>query len=438
MEYQEWLKRKDLEYKDGALYYNGMGTQQLAKDYGTPLYVVNERLIRKRYNELKEILNFEYKNNEIHYAIKANSHLAVLKILKSEDASVDCSSAGEVYSCLKAGFSPDKIIYTGNMFTNEDLKFAIKNNVLINLDSISQLKRLVNIYDELGKNKTTISFRINPEFGAGHHSHTITAGKDIKFGILDDQVIDAYSQAKKYGFEKFGTHIHIGSQILDPSDYSKAIEKYFTIIMNLADTLDITFEFIDFGGGLGIPYKPDQEPLDLKKYIEVIMNRFEELISKEEFGNPTLKIEPGRFLVAESSIILTQINTIKDNGYKKFAGVDAGFNTLIRPTMYGSYHHIIPCKLTNGAREQYDIAGPICESGDILGKARLLPILHEQDYLAILDTGAYGFTMASVYNQRPRPPEILLKNGKSYLIREAETFEDLFRLQKLPKHLKKV
>jgi diaminopimelate decarboxylase len=242
MEYQEWLMRKDLEYKDGILHYNGMDIQQLAKDYGTPLYVVNERLIRRRYNELKEILNSEYKNNEIHYAIKANSHLAVLKILKSEGASVDCSSAGEVYSCLKAGFSPDKIIYTGNMFTNEDLKFGIKNNVLINLDSISQLKRLVNIYDELGKKKNTISFRINPEFGAGHHSHTITAGKDIKFGILDDQVIEAYSQAKKYGFKKFGTHIHIGSGILDPSDYEKAIDKYLTIIMNLADTLDITFK----------------------------------------------------------------------------------------------------------------------------------------------------------------------------------------------------
>ncbi len=438
MEYQEWLKKKDLEYKEGILYYDNMDTQQLAKDYGTPLYIINEKLIRKRYNQLKVALNSEYKNNEIHYAVKANSNLAVLKILKSENASVDCSSVGEVYSCLKAGFPPDKIIYTGNMFTNEDLKFAVKNNVLINLDSISQLKRLVNIYDELGKKKNAISFRINPEFGAGHHSHTITAGKDIKFGILDDQVVEAYSQAKKYGFEKFGTHIHIGSGILDPSDYEKAINKYFTIIMNLADTLDITFEFIDFGGGLGIPYKPEQEPLNLRQYIQVIMNQFEKVIKREDFGGPTLKIEPGRFLVAESSIILTQINTIKDNGYKKFAGVDAGFNTLIRPTMYGSYHHIIPCKLTNGTTEQYDIAGPICESGDILGKARLLPTVHEQDYLAILDAGAYGFTMASVYNLRPRPPEILLINGKSYLIREGETFEDLFRLQKLPKHLKKV
>jgi diaminopimelate decarboxylase len=439
MEYTKWLKRKDLEYKDGVLYYADMNTQQLAQDYGTPTYIVNERLIRKRYQELKGMLDKAYENNEIHYAVKANSNLAILKILKSEGASVDCSSIGEVYSCLKVGFHADKIIYTGNMFTNDDLEYALKNDIMINLDSISQLDRLTKLCDELGKEKNTISFRINPEFGAGHHSHTITAGKNIKFGILDDQVIKAYSKAKEYGFNKFGTHIHIGSGILNPLDYKKAIEKYYTIITKMTDTLDIKLEFIDFGGGLGIPYRPEHKPLDLEKYIKIIFSPFEKLIKNEDFGNPTLKIEPGRFLVAESSIILTQINTIKDNGYKKFAGVDAGFNTIIRPTMYGSYHHIISCispTTSNGEKIHYDIAGPICESGDILGKARKLPKLHEKDYLAILDAGAYGFTMASVYNSRPCPPEILITDGKSYLIREAETYEDLFRLQKLPAHLK--
>ncbi|TXT62180.1 MAG: Diaminopimelate decarboxylase [Promethearchaeota archaeon] len=436
MEYDKWLKEKSLDYKDGVLYHAGINTIDLAKKYGTPLYVVNEELIRKRYQHLKTFLSSHYEQNEIHYAVKANSHLAVLKILKSEGASVDCSSVGEVYACLKAGFTPDKIIYTGNMFTDDDFRFAVKNDILVNLDSISQLPRLAKIYAELDKQKDTISFRINPEFGAGHHSHTITAGKDIKFGILDNQVIEAYSKAKNLGFKSFGTHIHIGSGILDPIDYDKAINKYFTIIMKLADRLDLKFDFIDYGGGLGIPYKQTQDPIDIERYLDIILNPFLKLMNKEDFGSPTVKIEPGRYLVGESTIILTQINTIKDNGYKKFAGVDAGFHTLVRPTMYGSYHHIISCRNPNQKKEQYSIAGPICESGDILGEARMLPPLREEDYLAILDAGAYGFTMTSVYNSRPRPAEILLNDGKSYLIREKETLEDLFRLQKIPKHLK--
>jgi len=437
MEYNEWLKHKDLEYQNGVLNIADCSTLELAKQYGTPIYVINEELIRRRYRALKEILDSEYKNNQIHFAMKANSHLAVLKILHSEGAGVDCTSAGEVYTCLKAGVHSDKIIYTGNMFTNADFEYAVKNDIQINLDSISQLKRLSKVYEDLGKEKGTISFRINPEFGAGHHVHTITAGKEIKFGILDNQVIQAYKKAQEYGFQNFGTHIHIGSGIIDPYDYDKATDKYLSIITTLADTLNITFEFVDFGGGLGIPYKPDQDPLDLEIYKDIVVGRFKKLVEMADLGEPLLKIEPGRFLVGEASIILAQINTIKDNGYKLFAGVDAGFNTLIRPTMYGSYHHIIPCtRDVSKPIKKYDIAGPICESGDILGKERELRELSEEEYLAILDAGAYGFTMSSPYNSRPRPSEILIKDGKSYKIRKAESFEDLLRLQIIPEHLK--
>jgi diaminopimelate decarboxylase len=323
------------------------------------------------------------------------------------------------------------------MFTNEDFKFAVENNILSNLDSISQLKRLSKIYDEQGKEKSLISFRINPEFGAGHHPHTITAGKEIKFGILEDQVIEAYTKAKEYGFKKFGTHIHIGSGIINAHDYNSATDKYLSIIMNLADTLDISFEFIDFGGGLGVPYRPEEEPLDLDAYKKIVLAGFKELIENCDFGEVKFKIEPGRFLSAEASIILAQINTLKYNGYKRFVGIDAGFNTLIRPTMYDSYHHIIPCDISTKKKDvKYDIAGPICESGDILGKNRNLPEVNEGDYLAILDAGAYGFTMSSPYNSRPRPAEILIKDGETYLIREQESWDDLMLRQIVPKHLK--
>ena len=437
MNYEEWLKNKDLEYKNGILNIADVSTIELAEKFGTPIYVINEQMIRKRYQKLKQVLDSEYKNNSIHFAMKSNSSLSVLKILNSEGAYFDCTSTGEIYTCFKAEITPEKIIYTGNMFTNDDFQFAVKNDILINLDSISQVKRLAKAYDDIGKEKNIISFRINPEFGAGHHVHTITAGKEIKFGILDNQVIEAYSKAREYGFKKFGTHIHIGSGILNPYDFEKASEKYLTIVTNLADTLNIQFEFVDFGGGLGIPYRPEEDPLDLEAYKNTVIIPFKELVEKGGFTNPNLKIEPGRFLSAEASIILAQINTVKDNGFKKFAGVNAGFNTLIRPTMYGSYHHIVKCN--NGDNKNlvtYDVAGPICESGDILGRQRQLPELNEGDFLAILDAGAYGFTMSSPYNSRPRPAEILINNGDTYLIREAETYDDLLNHQNLPNHLK--
>ncbi|MFW9866217.1 MAG: diaminopimelate decarboxylase [Candidatus Thorarchaeota archaeon] len=436
MKYSGWLKKKDLEYKEGILHFANINTIEIAETYGTPIYIINEQMIRNRYRELKKILDSEYGNNDIHFAMKSNSNLSVLKMLDSEGASFDCTSIGEIYACFKVGISPDKIIYTGNMFTNEDFAFAVKNNVHINLDSISQLKRLNKIYEKLGIEKKSISFRINPEFGAGHHSHTITAGKLIKFGILDNQVIEAYTKAKELGFKQFGTHIHIGSGILNPNDYEKAIEKYLSIITNLADTLGITFEFINFGGGLGIPYRPEEEPLNLMKFANVVVKKFKNLVKKAHFGEPRFIVEPGRYLTAESSIIITQINTIKDNGYKKFVGVNAGFNTLIRPTLYGSYHHIIPCKMSDeNLIVKYDIVGPICESGDILGKERELSELYEEDYLAILDSGAYGFAMSSSYNSRPRPAEILINNGEIFKIRDEETYNDLLEKQIIPEHL---
>jgi len=285
LNYNDWLKRKDLEYKEGILNFANVNTKELAEKYGTPIYVVNEQMIRNRYRELKNELNSIYENNRINYAMKANSNISVLKILNAEGASFDCTSTGEIFACFKAGIPAEKIMYTGNMFTNEDFKYALENNIHINLDSISQLQRLNKIYTDLGTEKDAISFRINPEFGAGHHSHTITAGKMIKFGILEDQVIEAYSQAKEFGFKKFGTHIHIGSGILNPKDYERAVDKYLAIITNLTDSLNITLEFIDFGGGLGIPYRPEEEPLDLEVYKEVVAQKIKDVAEKANLGN---------------------------------------------------------------------------------------------------------------------------------------------------------
>jgi diaminopimelate decarboxylase len=436
MNYNVWLQNKDLEYRDGILHFANLNVLEIAENYGTPIYITNEQMIRKRYQELKEILNSVYRDNKIYFAVKSNSNMAILKILNSEGSNFDCSSIGEIYTCLKTGISSNQLIYTGNMFTNKDFEFATEKDILINLDSYSQLIRLAKLYEKQGKKKKVISFRFNPEFGAGHHPHTITAGRNIKFGILENQIIQAYSKARELGFKKFGIHQHIGSGIIDAADFEKPTIKFLEIIEKLAKLLGIQFEFVDFGGGLGIPYHPEENTIDLKKYSEIVLNKFKEIVERGDIGNPILYVEPGRYISGESSIILTQINTIKNNGYKLFAGINAGFNTLIRPILYGSYHHIIKCK-ENYKEEQlnYDIVGPICESGDVLGYDRKLSKLYEGDYLAILDTGAYGYIMSSPYNSRPRSAEFLISKGDLYKIRNSETFEDLLKDQTIPDHL---
>ena len=437
MKYIDWLNYKDLEYRQGILYFANLNTLEIAEKFGTPIYIINEQMIRKRYQELKHMLNSVYRKNRIYFAVKSNTNLAILKILSSEGSYFDCSSTGEIYICLKSGIPPNRIIYTGNMFTDQDFEFSVKQDILVNLDSFSQLKRLAKIYEKLEKEKILISFRYNPEFGAGHHPHTITAGKDIKFGILEHQMVKAYSKAKELGFKKFGIHQHIGSGIIEANDYEMPVEKFLVMIKKIVKELGIHFEFVDFGGGLGIPYHPETDPLDLNRYSDIVIKKFKENIENGEIGEPYIFIEPGRYISAESNILLTQVNTIKDNGFKLFAGIDAGFNTLIRPTLYGSYHHIIVCdERDKEENSKYDIVGPICESGDIFGKERVLPELSEGDYLTILDAGAYGFTMSSPYNSRPRPAEILINDGNTFKIREEETYDDLLKNQIVPDYLK--
>ncbi|MHA1300843.1 MAG: diaminopimelate decarboxylase [Candidatus Helarchaeota archaeon] len=428
----EFLRKKNLEVKNNHLIIGGCDTVELAEKYGTPLYVINKDTIVERYRSLKHALLQNYDNVKIHYAVKANTNLAILNILNKEGAHLDCVSTGEIYLALKVGFDPKKILYTGNNYSDDEFRFALKNNVMINLDAFSQIKRLVNILDDSNMEKPIISFRVNPEFGGGHHDHCITAGPDIKFGILDSEIIKVYRKAQEYGFNKFGIHMHIGSGILDVNIFKVAAEKYLDIITKIKENIEIDFEFVDFGGGLGIPYRPSEQPLDLKEYSTVILGLFKEKMDELNLQDVTFCIEPGRYIVAESSIILSEVNTIKESRTRNWVGIDAGFNVLIRPTMYGSYHHILVANKMGDTKGQksYDIAGPICESGDVLAKDRKLPIIEENDLIAILDAGAYGFSMSSIYNSRLLPAEVMVSNGKSQIVRERWVYEDLLHHQK--------
>lgn len=429
----EFLNWKNLDIQNNHLFIGGCDTVELAEKYDTPLYVINKDTIVQRYRSLKDALTNNYDKVRIHYAAKANTNLAILKILNNEGAYLDCVSPGEIFLALKAGFSPDRILYTGNNYRDDEFLFALKKGVMINLDAISQIKRLINVIDSEDMEKPLISFRINPEFGGGHHDHCITAGPDIKFGILDSEINEAYEIAQQNGFTEFGSHIHIGSGILNIDTFKVAAQKYLEIISKIKKSLNINFKFIDFGGGLGIPYRSSDQPLDLEEYSSTILGLFKAKMKELNLKNVIFCIEPGRYLVAESTIILSQVNTIKKSRTKNWIGIDAGFNVLIRPTMYGSYHEVVVANKMNteGEEEIYDIAGPICESGDVLARDRKLPIIEENDLIAILDAGAYGFSMSSTYNSRLQPAEIMVSNGISKIVRERQIYEDLLRHQKI-------
>ena len=417
----------------GHLDIGGADACDIANEFGTPLYVIDENRIRDNYQRFYNAFSKYYPNFKVFYACKANTNLSVLKILEEEGCCIDAVSPGEVYISRKMGFSGDRILFTGNNITNEELKFVLDQGAVLNIDSVSALKRLSEIIDPNG---LKISFRVNPMVGAGHHDHCITGGVMSKFGIMDSEAVEVYELAKELGFNPIGMHSHIGSGILDPEPFKLAIESTIDIAGKVHQEAGIDFEFVDFEGGVGIPYTPEENIVDIDTFAKENIALFKEKLKEYDMGNPTMYLEPGRYIVGDASDLLVRVNSVKQS-YRKFIGVDAGFNTLLRPAMYDSYHHIVVAnKMNEPDTEKVDIAGNVCESGDLFARDRPVPDIEEGDLLAILNAGAYGFTMSSNYNSRPLTPEVLVKDGKCYLVREEETFDDLMAKQNIPEHLK--
>jgi len=413
--------RDPLEDRKGNLFFDGFSVKELAEKYDTPLYVVSEKHIRDNFNRLYDALIRNYKHVRVYYAAKANSNLTVLKILQSQGAYLDTVSPGEVFMGLISGYTQDRIMFTGTSVRNDELKVLADANITVNIDSQSELDRLLKIAVP-----QTLSVRVNPEVGAGHHSHCITAGPDSKFGLTEEEALKAYATAKKARVERFGIHMHIGSGILDVEPYVLAVDKLLSIAKRVHDELGIQFEFIDIGGGFGVPYQPEDQEFDFAAFASKVVTPFKGKVAEYGLGKPFLCVEPGRYLVCDACALLTTVNTVKVTPSKKFVGVDAGFNTLVRPTMYGSYHPVLVAnKLGLADKETYDVVGPICESGDALAKDRALPPVEEGDLLAVLNAGAYGFSMSSQYNARPRAAEVLIRQGKSVVIREREQLDNL-------------
>ena len=410
----------------------GADAVDIAEEFGTPTYVIDENRIRDNYNRFYSAFSKYYSDFKVFYACKANTNLAVMEILESEGCCIDAVSPGEVHISKKVGFSGDRILFTGNNITNDELKYVHDEGVVLNIDSVSALNRLSKMINPEG---VKISFRVNPMVGAGHHDHCITGGVMSKVGIMESEAVEVYQKAKELGFEPVGMHSHIGSGILDPEPFKLAIESTMDIAGKVHQDAGIDFEFVDFGGGVGIPYTPEENIVDLDKFAEVNIGLFKEKLEEYDMNNPTMYLEPGRYLVGDASVLLVTVNSLKQS-YRKFIGVDAGFHTLLRPAMYESYHHIVNAsKMDAEDTQTVDIAGNVCESGDLFARDRPMPDVEEGDVLGILNAGAYGFTMSSNYNSRPLASEILVTDGECSVVRERETFEDLYAKQSIPPHL---
>jgi len=418
---------RPVESKQNEMLIGGISARDLVKEFGSPLYVYNETVIKDSFRMINTSINYEKKR--IHYALKANNNLRILQILEKEGAYIDAVSREEIMLSMKANYSAQKILFTGINLGDNDIDFAVQNGVMVNLGSLAALERYGSRYPG-----TTVSIRVNPDMGAGHHDHVITGGRESKFGIYYSHKgqNDLEKAAEIAGLNKLrisGIHMHIGSGILDEKKFISLMQ----IILDIAARFK-NLEFIDIGGGIGVPYKPEEHDFNFKtfgKRIDEMMRSF----TKQYGSSPYLALEPGRFLVAESGTLLCTVMDLKNTPSYTFAGVDSGFNHLPRPMAYGSYHPVINASRIEGLKKEYAVSGYLCESGDVFTrnengiKPQQITEIKIGDVLAILNTGAYGYSMASNYNARPRPAEVLVTGGEARLIRKRETFEDMLRTQ---------
>ena len=403
------------KFKKNDLCIEQVKLSDIAKKYGTSIYIYSKNQLVKNFESYKKAL--VSKDGLICFACKTNSNGTILKLLAKLGAGADTTSGGEIYRCLKAGFNSSKIVYAGVGKTAEEIEYALKSKILMfNVESFEELDTINKIAGKLGV-KANISFRINPHVDPDTHSYVVTGKKGTKFGIPYEDAVEAYLIAKqKKNITIVGIHSHIGSQILDIAPFKFAAQK----IKKIVDSLEkngIKLQYINCGGGLGIEYKREQKAPSPKQLISEIFDVFDK--------DKKFIFEPGRSIIGNAGHLLAKVLYRKVSGEKNFLITDAGMNDLIRPTLYEAYHEIVPVKKTNTKKIKTDVVGPVCESGDFMGKDRMLSGVDQGDYLLVTCTGAYGASMSSQYNSRPLLPEILVDGNKTVLIRKRATYEDL-------------
>jgi diaminopimelate decarboxylase len=413
------------EYKNGELYGEDVPVANIAKAVGTPVYIYSYKTLERHFlvfdGAFKGIPHITC------YSCKANSNIAILKVMGGLGGGTDIVSGGELYRALQAGISPQKIVFSGVGKTEEEIKSAVKARILmINVESADELAATRRVAREM-KKKVPLSVRVNPQIDAKTHPYITTGLKKNKFGVLWDEAYRLYHemQADEY-LDPIGISSHIGSQILELGPFVEAIQSLKKMVLQLREE-GIPIAYIDIGGGLGITYKDElpPQPGDYGKIIE-----------KELKGmGLTVILEPGRVLVGNSGILVTQLLYRKQGPGKTFYIVDGAMNDLVRPAFYDAYHEIIPVNRETGTDIKTDIVGPICESGDFFAKDRKVADLQRGEFLAIMGAGAYGFSMSSNYNSRRRAAEVLVKGKEFFVIRKRESFKDLIRGESIPSFL---
>jgi diaminopimelate decarboxylase len=416
-----------LQYINNELIFDGIILKEIIEKLKTPCYLYSEKRIRENFRRALSVFRSFNDKFRFLYAIKANSNINIARILMEEGAQVDCSSATEIKLAKEVGFDLEKSMFTGEFCTDEDLDIAETEGIVINLDNKSMLNQI---------NKTEIiSVRVNLDISAGAFEQIQTGKKDDKFGLGKEDAISVYKEAKARGIDRFGMHIMAGSCEMDPEKFKEIVEKTMDFAAIVANDVEIDFEFVNFGGGLGIPYyeESSEKELDINLVAKLMMETFAQKCEEHNLGDVIPMMEPGRYFVGDAGIVVAKVTQIKVNETNdkehKIVGLDASMATMLRPAIYGAHHRIMPIT-DRKEKEIVDIVGCVCESTDAFAKKREMAVVHEGDYIIIADSGAYGFVMASDYNGRLVPPEYMItEDGALMLIRRQTSFEELIAKQ---------
>ena len=419
----------DFKYKNSELFCEAVRVGDIAKKVATPFYLYSYNTLLGHFHKLRKA--FGSLKPLICYSMKANSNLSICRALTKAGSGLDIVSGGELYKALLVGCSPKKIVYASVGKTEEEIRQAIAKQILFfNVESYPELELINKVAKDLNV-AASVALRINPDVEPKTHSYITTGKLTNKFGIDFDTAYTILTHRKKMRHINFnGLHMHIGSQIIEAHPYIQAVKKLLGFIQKLRKEA-IPIEYLNIGGGLGIIYnneKPQTADEFTKKIVPLLKNTGLKII-----------LEPGRFIVGNAGIVVTKILYVKKTPLKNFVIVDAGMNDLIRPSLYGAYHDILPLRpstIDHRLSTKYDVVGPICESGDFFAKDRILPKVNEGDFLAIMSTGAYGFSMASNYNCRLRPAEVMIRGNKSFVVRKRDSYLDLVRKDVIPEFLK--
>ncbi|MFN0105642.1 MAG: diaminopimelate decarboxylase [Bryobacteraceae bacterium] len=405
-------------YRDRNLYVEDVDLEEIARSAGTPVYVYSATAIRERYRLYDDA--FGEAPHEVFYAVKANSNLSVLRLLAAQGAGFDIVSGGELYRVLRAGGAPEKVVFSGVGKSREDVEYALSNGMLgFNCESEAELALIDSIASRMRKT-ARIAMRVNPHVDAQTHPYISTGLRDHKFGIDIAAVEEVYARAAR--FEHLvaeGVSCHIGSQLLDTAPLKEALDA----VLDLVDRLrarGLPIRHLDLGGGLGVPYRPDEREPDVAAHIRAVCERCEGRDLK-------LMMEPGRSITGPAGALLSRVLYRKSTETKEFIVVDAAMNDLIRPALYHAYHEIVPLRHHMPGTVKADVVGPVCETGDFFARDREMANVLPGDFVALCTAGAYGFVQASNYNSRPRPAEVLVEGASWKFIRPRESFEDLVR-----------